>query len=183
MRITGGEWRSRALKAPRGTATRPTSDRVREALFSMLASDGALDSAPKVLDLYAGTGALALEALSRGASRAVCVEQARDALAVLRENVKSLDANVVVVASKVDRALDSLKDERFDLVFADPPYADVKTAEFARTLLGAVRRLEEGGILVLEHASKDEAPSFEGVLLYRNRTYGDTSLSFYRPDV
>lgn len=151
----------------------------------MLASDGALDSAPKVLDLYAGTGALALEALSRGASRAVCVEQAREALVVLRENVKSLAANVVVVAGKVDRALDTLAngDERFDLIFADPPYADVKKAEFSRILGRAVGRLEHAGILVLEHASKDESPSFEGVLLYRSRTYGDTSLSFYRPDL
>ena len=84
MRITGGRWRSRALTAPRGTTTRPTSDRVREALFSMLAADGLIDEGVRVLDFYAGSGALAFEALSRGASAAVLVESGRDAIASIK---------------------------------------------------------------------------------------------------
>src|SRR4051794_32741588 len=92
MRITGGTFRSRSLAAPRGTETRPTSDRVREALFSMLVADGCFggDPGPRVLDLYAGSGALAFEALSRGARSAVLVDHSRAALAVLRENARSL---------------------------------------------------------------------------------------------
>src|SRR5882672_8557772 len=102
MRITGGIWRSRALRAPRGDATRPTSDRVREALFSMLAADGLLECA-RVLDLFAGTGALSFEALSRGAEQAVLVEHAREALAAIKDNARALDAEkrVRVVAARV----------------------------------------------------------------------------------
>src|ERR1700734_537317 len=90
MRITGGTHRSRAIRAPRGQATRPTSDRVREALFGILESAGGVRGG-RVLALYAGTGALALEALSRGAARAVLVESSREALAAVRGNVASLD--------------------------------------------------------------------------------------------
>src|SRR5689334_16825570 len=131
MRITGGRWRSRALQAPRGMTTRPTSDRVREALFSMLVSDGLLgdEDGPRVLDLYSGSGALAFEALSRGASSAVLVEQGRDALAAIRDNARSLEAEglVRVVAGKVDRVLEKLEGP-FGIVFVDPPYADVGAA-------------------------------------------------------
>src|SRR6202046_4143909 len=90
MRITGGSLRSRAIRAPRGHSTRPTSDRVRESLFGILESAGVVRGA-RVLDLYAGTGALALEALSRGAARAVLVESSREALVAVRGNVASLD--------------------------------------------------------------------------------------------
>ena len=106
MRVTGGIFRSRALRAPRGTTTRPTSDRVREAMFSMLVSDGLIEEGARILDLYAGSGALGLEALSRGAGEAVLVEQGRDALAAIRENVEALDVadRVRVVAARVERA-------------------------------------------------------------------------------
>src|SRR4051812_18159164 len=130
MRITGGSWRSRALRAPKGQGTRPTSDRVREALFSMLAADGLFDGSPRVLDLYAGSGALAFEALSRGAADAVLVEQGRDALAVIRENASELDAGdrIRVVPGKVERVIEGDAVGRdFGIVFLDPPYALVKT--------------------------------------------------------
>src|SRR3984893_15924457 len=123
MRITGGIYRSRALHAPRGLATRPTSDRVREALFGILSAAGAVEGA-RVLDLYAGTGALALEALSRGASRAILVESSRNALAALRANVTSLglEKRTWIAATDVGRAARRLADKGpFDLVFADPP--------------------------------------------------------------
>lgn len=108
MRITGGTFRSRAIRAPRGSATRPTSDRVREALFGILTSAGVLDGSPppRVLDLYAGTGALGLEALSRGAAEATFVESGREALAVLRENIAALgvEGRTHVVAADVGAA-------------------------------------------------------------------------------
>jgi 16S rRNA (guanine966-N2)-methyltransferase len=181
MRITGGEWRSRALRAPRGNATRPTSDRVREALFSILASGGLFDGEPRVLDLYAGTGALAFEALSRGATSAVVVEQARDALLAIRDNAKALDAGdrLRIVASRVDRALATLEGP-FELILLDPPYADVPTPAFAEVLASAARRLAPAGALVLEHASTDEAPSIEGLGVDRARRYGDTTITLYR---
>jgi 16S rRNA (guanine966-N2)-methyltransferase len=182
MRITGGRWRSRALETPRGMTTRPTSDRVREALFSMLIADGHLgeEAGPRVLDLYAGSGALAFEALSRGASEAVLVEQGRDALAAIRANARALTAErlVRVVAGKVDRALDKL-DGPFGVVFADPPYADVRTAGFAGILAGAARLVAPGGALVLEHASVDAPPEVLGPALDRSRRHGDTTLTLY----
>lgn len=182
MRITGGEWLSRTLRAPKGNATRPTSDRVREALFSMLASDGLFDGAPRVLDLYAGSGALSLEALSRGAASAVAVEHAREALTAIRENAAALGAadRLRVVSSRVEKALVAF-DGSFELVLLDPPYADVRTPAFARVLEGAARRLSRAGTLVLEHASTDEPPIVPSLTRDRSRRYGDTTISLYRP--
>jgi 16S rRNA (guanine966-N2)-methyltransferase len=122
MRIIAGEWRGRVIEAPPGSATRPTADRVREALFSMLASRlGSLEDL-RVADLFAGSGALGLEALSRGAASATFVESAPQALAALRRNVEKLGASarVRVIAGS---ALALPQSDAFHLILADPPYA------------------------------------------------------------
>lgn len=179
MRITAGVHRSRQLVAPKGTSTRPTSDRVREALFSILVARGAV-AGRTVLDLYAGTGALGLEALSRGASRVTFVECDRAALACVRRNVENLGetSRVAVVASRAERAVSRLIGP-FDLVLCDPPYALV--AEAAKTVAEIASRsiLAEGAIVVLEHASRDTAPTIERLTLAERRTYGDTALAIY----
>src|SRR5580658_5206185 len=136
MRITGGVHRSRLLHAPKGVSTRPTADRVREAMFSILASRRDLKGA-RVLDLYAGTGALGLEALSRGAARATFVECSRTALDSLRSNVASLGVaqETRIVPALVERSIGALvADGPFDVILADPPYALVRNGEAARTL-------------------------------------------------
>jgi 16S rRNA (guanine966-N2)-methyltransferase len=181
MRITGGAWRSRTIVAPKGDATRPSSDRVREALFSMLAAGGLLDVAPRVLDLYAGSGALALEALSRGAPEAVVVEHAREALAAIRENVRALgmEARVRIVAARVERAVAKI-DGAFGLVVMDPPYAEVSSPAFAGVLAAAARVVAPAGALVLEHAAKDAPPAIAGLQVARSRRHGDTMLTIYR---
>jgi 16S rRNA (guanine(966)-N(2))-methyltransferase RsmD len=153
---------------------------VREALFSAL---GPLDGA-RVLDLYAGTGALGLEALSRGAARAVFVESAAPALAALRANVAGLGvaARALVVARPVERALAALEPEGpFDLVVADPPYELVRTGVAARALAALVERrvVGETGRLVVEHATADEPPALAPLACYDRRRYGDTSLALY----
>lgn len=180
MRITGGIWRSRRLVAPKGQATRPTSDRVREALFSILTSEGVFGGeGPAVLDLYAGSGALAFEALSRGATRAVLVEHARDALTAIRANAKSLQADVRVVATKVESAVAGLGAETFDLILVDPPYIEVTRPRFVEPLAVAATTLRPGGILVLEHAAADGPPPIAGLDVERTRRYGDTALTLY----
>jgi 16S rRNA (guanine966-N2)-methyltransferase len=166
-------------------ATRPTSDRVREALFSMLASDGLLGGGDgedaRVLDLYAGTGALAFEALSRGASQAVLVEHGRDAIGVIRKNARALgaDKQVLLFETKVERALPKI-DGSFGVVFLDPPYADVRAAGFSAILGAAAALVVPGGALVLEHASTDAPPDIAGLALDRSRRYGDTAVTLYR---
>lgn len=201
MRITGGVFRSRALVAPRGQETRPTSDRVREALFSMLASGGVFDAPIRVLDLYAGSGALSFEALSRGASEAVMVESARPAIAAIRENIDALDvgAQVTLVTRPCEKALEALigaarpspADEPparraisgpFGLVLLDPPYADVKTKGFGGILLQASSLLGAGGVLVVEHDARDEPAPPDGLEVDRRRRHGDTVLSLFRRD-
>jgi 16S rRNA (guanine966-N2)-methyltransferase len=184
MRITGGELRSRALKAPRGTETRPTSDRVREALFSMLVSADAFGEgrSPRVLDVFAGSGALAFEALSRGAEHAVLVDHAAPAVAVIRENARALGvaSNVTVVPQRIERALASpALAGPFDLVFCDPPYADVRTPSFVAVLATLRARLGEGGLLVVEHASRDAPPEVPGTSVHVSRRYGDTTVTIY----
>jgi 16S rRNA (guanine966-N2)-methyltransferase len=178
-------FRSRTLAAPRGQETRPTSDRVREALFSMLASDGvfASDPGPRVLDLFAGSGALGLEAVSRGARAVVMVENARPAIASIRENVRALaiEDQVTLIAMRVDRALDDLAGQApFDLVLIDPPYVEVRSKGFGELLAKAARLLAASGILVLEHAASDEPSPPAGLVLDRRRRHGDTALSLFR---
>ncbi len=174
MRVIAGRLGGRRLDAPDGRDTRPTSDRVREALFSVLAD---LEGA-RVLDLYAGTGALGIEALSRGAARATFVESARGAILVLRKNLASLEleASSQVVASAVARAT---IEGPFDLVFADPPYARVGEAASALAALVSRRALAPSARVVLEHATRDAAPSIEGLAPRPTRTYGDTSVTIY----
>jgi 16S rRNA (guanine(966)-N(2))-methyltransferase RsmD len=182
VRVIAGRFGGRTLVAPAGAATRPTSDRVREALFSILGNLAGTD----VLDLYAGTGALGIEALSRGASSATFVEQARPALRALRHNIEELDLarSTKVLSMSVERALAAAPwgAGAFDVVFLDPPYAQVRAARGPLAtdvwpLLGSSVRA--GGRVVLEHAKGIAPPAVSGLELGSTRTYGDTALSFY----
>ena len=184
MRVIAGSLRSRPLRAPKGDATRPTSDRVRESLFAIVGDVRGL----RVLDLYAGSGALAIEALSRGAAGAVCVESSRRALDVIAENIASLGlgGSVRVIARRVGDAAKMLAPlGPFDLVLIDPPYADVPSGALARELRSIVdaaplgRIFAEGALVVVEHASRDEAPKLPGLTHASTRAWGDTAASFY----
>jgi 16S rRNA (guanine966-N2)-methyltransferase len=187
MRITGGTLRSRALKAPKGLATRPTTDRVREALFGILVSAGAVEGA-RVLDLYAGTGALALEALSRGASTAVLVEAALEALAALHANVSALGVGdrAQIVSGHVEHAMRrAALAGPFDLVFADPPWAIVDAGRPAAVLSELAQRggIAAEGRVVLEHSVRSPPLDVDGLVRLDTRRYGDTALTFYKPAI
>jgi 16S rRNA (guanine966-N2)-methyltransferase len=177
MRVTGGRLRGRRLKAPPGRATRPTSDRVREAVFAML---GAIDGAV-VLDLFAGSGALGIEALSRGAGRAVFVEHGAPAAAALRANLESLGltgASSEVRREPVARALETAlgRREKYDLVFIDPPYAQAQS--WGPELSAAIPPLlDPGGRVVVE--SERRAPMRLELAVHRQRVYGDTSVTIH----
>jgi 16S rRNA (guanine(966)-N(2))-methyltransferase RsmD len=178
MRVIAGRFGGRRLTAPRGRETRPTSDRVREALFSVLGSV----SGVRVLDLYAGTGALGIEALSRGAADATYVESARPALAALRENLASLglEGAARVVARPVAACASAgALPGPFDLVFADPPYAALADVPPAVSALVAAGALAPGARVVVEHAARDAAPDIAGLSRRPTRTYGDTAVTIY----
>jgi 16S rRNA (guanine966-N2)-methyltransferase len=177
VRIIAGALGGRRLIAPRGRSTRPTSDRVREALFSML---GDVTGA-EVLDLYAGTGALGIEALSRGARRAVFVESARPALSALRDNLASLDLAGLcrVLGQPVAKAVAELHEAGpFDLIFLDPPYAALPEASSVLSRLPEL--VSAGGRVILEHSSRAASPSVPGLARCFTRTYGDTAITLYR---
>lgn len=179
MRITGGSARGLLLLTPKGSDTRPTTDRVREAIFSILYS---LDAdLSHVLDLYAGTGAFALEALSRGAESADLVERVPAVCALIRRNLTRarLAERARVHCLDARRALDRLTGP-FTLVFLDPPYAD-PAIETVLAALGASGLVANGGTIVLEHASTRTPPASVGALaLQSDRRYGDTGVAFYR---
>lgn len=169
MRIIAGEWGGRRIQAPRGRNTRPTADRIREAWMSALG--GAVVDA-RVLDLFAGSGALGLECLSRGAAEVVFVERARSALKVLRANVETLGAQayVQVVATDAIAYASRLEAGAFDLALADPPYDRGHAAQLLQ-LYQAVPFARE---LWIEHRTSEPLPSLKGL---RSRRYGDTSLT------
>jgi 16S rRNA (guanine966-N2)-methyltransferase len=177
-RIIAGDARGRRLAAPRGTATRPTSDKVRGAVFNLL---GQFFDGGEVLDLYAGTGALALEALSRGCARAVCVEADRGAAEALRRNAVACgyEGRVEILHARLPQALARLAPGRFALAFVDPPYAEGPDAALQE--LGAL--MAPGGRVVAEHDARRPPPDEAGALaLVDRRAYGDTGISIYRRD-
>lgn len=181
MRIIGGKWRSRQIAAPKSEATRPTSDRLRETLFNVLGQDC---TGLRVVDLYAGSGAVGLEALSRGARRVWFAEKSSPALAALRGNLKALGAEGSVVdGGGVAGLLAKLAKEKtaVDIVFLDPPWEMEKEYESTLKFLGAHEELlNEGGRVVAEHRTKTSLPERVGGLeRVRVLKQGDASLSFY----
>lgn len=182
LRVIAGTARGRRLVAPEGDHVRPTKDIAREAMFSALDARGALDDA-NVLDLYAGTGALAIEALSRGAATAVLVEQDRGALVAIRANLEVLEPETVtvVVARDVGRFLAAAPASTgpFDLVFVDPPYEtpDEVISEQLGALLAA-GWLAPGAIVSVERPRRHPVEPPAGLSKGWERTFGDTLLSF-----
>ncbi len=183
MRIVGGAWRGRRLAAPAGHGVRPTSDRAREALFNILENGPAfaeLDIAGAVVvDAFAGTGALGLEALSRGAALALFLETDADALVVLRQNLDSLGARERARAYPLDATQPGRAPEACDLALLDPPYG-AELAGPALTALAAGGWLGPGAAVVVELAKGDAFTPPDGFALVDERVYGAARLVFLR---
>jgi len=174
-RITGGSLNSRKLRSPKGTHVRPTPGRVKESLFSIVAPR--LEGA-RVLDLFAGTGAIGFEAASRGAGAVVSVEAQRDVAQAIEEAAKNLDVDgiVSVFQGSAERALYRL-DGPFDIVYLDPPYADPVPLQLFR-LMRERELLAPGALVVYEHAAKRVLPQIPGYRSEREEVYGDVALAF-----
>ena len=192
MRIIGGRAGGRTLRAPKGDGTRPTSDKVREAIFNIL--DSNFEIPARVLDLYAGSGGLGLEALSRGATSALFVDADEDACDVINANIDTLHCTgAMVVCSQVVRWLTKQAKEAgsdFGWVFLDPPYDSHKTGELDKALGLVVRKdiLAPDGLVIAEHEWRNAPPeqigtigdATRGLALFDRRRYGQTAVSFYR---
>jgi len=173
MRVVAGTARGVPLTAPRGDATRPITDRVKETLFAIL-GDRVPDA--RVLDLYAGSGAIGIEALSRGAERVDFVERDRNALKALRSNLDRtrLEEMAAVHELEVERFLGSTKDE-WDVVVLDPPY---EVRAIVAPLRALVPHLAPGASVVIKHFWRNETPEVEGLAVTRQRRFGETMLTF-----
>jgi 16S rRNA (guanine966-N2)-methyltransferase len=189
MRVIAGTYRRRILKSLKGLALRPTSDRLRETLFNVL---GAGLAGSRFVDLFAGTGAIGIEALSRGAMEIIFIENHVPAANLIRKNLESLGvrSGVTVLAVDALRGLDMLAarhrpgDLPFDFIFLDPPYAAAD--DYARVLrfLGAAAFLAADGIVIAEHHRKFDLPEHPGELQrVRVLKQGDAALSFFRRSV
>ncbi len=182
MRVISGTLKGKKLFSVRGQSVRPTSDRVKEAIFDILQDRFRGQS---VLDLFAGTGALGIEALSRGAIAGVFVEENPRSLVALRRNIEScrLEDRTKVLVKEVRAGLRILgeKGERFGLILLDPPYGK----GLARKTLEALCRssiVNHDGLVVAEHSVSEELPSIPSLKRVDERRYGDTQVSFFRPD-
>ena len=185
IRIIGGTARGRRLKTPTGEATRPTSDRVREALFSALEAGLGSLTGLRVLDLYAGSGAIGLEAMSRGAGVVTAVESNRRTARLVEDNAATLGfRKVEVLVQPVARALAHPPRAPYDVVFLDPPYpVGNDEVERALALLVAHEWLAAGCVLVVERSARSVEPTWPaGLVRDRERTYGETVLWYVRAD-
>jgi 16S rRNA (guanine966-N2)-methyltransferase len=183
MRIVGGKFKGHSLAGPSSISTRPTSDRVRESLFNILAHgvDGFDIEGARVMDLFAGTGALGLEALSRGAKFCQFVEESAEARGVIRRNADALGAIGLCKIWRRDATdLGSCAPQSpFDLIFADPPY-NKGLGERALQSVMAGEWLSPNGVIVLEEAEKADIKDIVGLTLIDTRSYSDTQVRIYR---
>ena len=180
MRIISGEAKGRTLFAPQGPETRPTSDKIRGSLFNII---GARVQDARVLDLFGGTGALALEALSRGAESAVIADNARPALQAIDRNARSVlkedfDYRVRILRGDYRSAISALKGRLFDLVFLDPPYRMLEAYGDALSRLYAQEMLAPGCLVVLERRKDAEVPLPRAFRVIDTRIYGQTAVDF-----
>ncbi len=176
MRVTGGTGRGRRLKAPAGSRVRPTSDKVKQALFNIL-GERVVDAS--FLDLFAGAGGIGIEALSRGAGRVVFVDASRASLDLVNQNIEQtgFEERSQAVLSKVESFLKKPSGS-YDIVFLDPPYAG--EMQPLLELIAGAGILKPGSIVIAEHFKKQPSPACAGDLtLYREAKYGDTVLAFY----
>ena len=180
MRVISGKARGVNLKTPDGLLTRPTIDRVKEALFSIINFD---IPTSHVLDLFGGTGQLGIEALSRGAKSAIFVDQREDACRLIKENLRrtKLESDAKVVRMDYLEYLKRCK-EKFDIIFLDPPYAEV-FLENALKCITEIDILQSGGIIVAERPLGKDLPwDFEGYTRSKDYKYGKVLLTIYRKD-
>lgn len=182
MRIISGDARGRTLFAPAGDQTRPTSDKIRGSLFNILG--GRVEDA-EVLDLFGGTGALALEALSRGAARAVIVDSSRAAIEVIRRNAGSvlkerLNERALILKTDYRSAISALAGRRFDLVFLDPPYRMLEAYPDAMERLEAAGALSADALIVAERRRDAAYRLPQGFEICDVRRYGETAVDFLR---
>lgn len=177
IRVISGEFGGRRLEAPPTRRTHPMGDRVRSALFNSIA--GNLEGA-RVLDAFAGTGSMGIEALSRGAKTATFIEKDKVAQNVLAKNITSLglEERATIIRTTVNNWLETAAPEYFDVIFVDPPYHDPQFST-AEKLLGL---LKPNGLMVLSHPGRGEVPTKTGIVVVDNRSYGNAHLTFYRRD-
>jgi 16S rRNA (guanine(966)-N(2))-methyltransferase RsmD len=177
LKVIAGSERGRPLRTPRGLATRPTSGRARQALFNILGDLAGVS----VLDLYAGSGALGIEALSRGARSAVFVESERAALGCIRHNLSELglEARSRVLPLRVEAARKALGEEQFELILCDPPWPEIAAAwaQIERWVFALC--LAPEGRLVLEHPASSPPGPLPGAELLAQRSWGDTGMSIF----
>lgn len=174
VRLISGQYGGRFLDAPDGTRTHPMGERMRSALFNILGDVSGMN----VLDAFAGTGAVGLEALSRGAESAVFIERDRVAQKVLMNNIKllSVEAQAKVVKASVASWFGTAAAQQFDIIFADPPYHDLQLSTVSRL----TSYLKPKGLMILSHPGRESAPTVNGVVVVDNRSYGDAALAFYQ---
>ena len=177
LRIIAGTYGGRLIEAPSGFATHPMGERIRNALFNMLGDI----SDKTLLDPYAGSGAVSIEAISRGAARAVAIEKDRKAQTTLTKNIASLglENRIKVIRANCRAWSETSQDQQFDLIIADPPYNAVSLS----TIALLIRHLKSTGTMILSHSGRESAPTVNGVVVVDNRSYGDAALAVYRKEV
>lgn len=175
-RLISGEFGGRFINSPHTDRTHPMGERMRGALFNILGDVSDL----RVLDAFAGTGALGLEALSRGAREAVFIERDRVAQNVLQENIELLGVSnrAHLIRSSVSAWDETTAHEKFDLILTDPPYHDLQLSTVKRL----VKYMQANSLMILSHPGRELAPTVNGVVVVDNRSYGDAALAFYRLD-
>ena len=173
IRIIAGEYGGRILDSPDTDTTHPMSERIRNSLFNIIDVQGRT-----VLDAFAGSGAIGLEAISRGAKSVLMLERDRIAQKIIQKNIDTLgvDENVQLIKANCRMWSEQNSDQKFDIILLDPPYHDLQLS----TVSLLIRHLNPNGLMVLSYPGRGSAPTVNGVVVVDNRLYGDAALAFYR---
>lgn len=175
LNIISGKFGGRPIVAPDGRLTHPMSSRVRGSLFNIIGDE---IKGAEILDVFAGTGSLGLESLSRGANHASFIERDRLANKILVENITTLAVDEISTVFQIGAStfIDKNQDKSYDIIFADPPYNDLQLS----TVFSLMSLLKPNGLMVLSYPGRGELPSVQGVVVVDNRSYGTAALAFYR---